>query len=233
MPVTGYRGPRAARRSVISEPAPPRTPEQRRIARRDHKTIVYDETFVLSTELRELAKPWAQRIADQPRPGRLSWSVSSYVESLHTAVSTIVSWIAEREGREKTRHLEPSERRFAVQSYVDLARRPPLPDITAEALIAGTWPRLISKMTKPVDEGLAHLLAISHPPGAFALRGKQSRSELLADLLREHVDIAGQRLDRAVDNAIRADKRGSYVRPNQPKSSDELRAELAAMGVEL
>jgi hypothetical protein len=229
MPVTGYI---RRRREVIPDRKPPASPEQRRSNRRDHLTTHYYESFVLSTDLRSLAQPLADKVAADERPETLARSVNGYLESVHTAISQIVAWTAEYDGQLRTRHLadQPEARKRSIANIVALAQRPRLAEVDADQLTEANWPQLVAEMAKPVDAGLADLLAVSHPPGAFPLRGLRSRSDLLADLLRENVDRAGVRLSNAVDTAVRRDEH-ELNRPRGPKTADEMRIELQELGI--
>jgi hypothetical protein len=230
MPVTGYM---KRRRVAVPDREAPATPEQRHANRRDHLTTRYDESFVLSTDLRALAQPLADKVASYERPASLARSVDNYLESVHEAISVIVGWTAEYDGQLRTRHLadQPEARKRSIANLVALAQRPRLAEASADHLTKATWPTLVAAMAKPVDTGLADLLAVSHPPGAFPLRGLRSRSDLLADLLREHVDRAGLRLSNAVDTAVRRDEHERNRPRTGPKTADEMRKELQELGI--
>ncbi|MCH9728736.1 MAG: hypothetical protein K0U84_03465 [Actinomycetia bacterium] len=236
MGVTGYFGQRKRRRQPPPAPRPAYSQAEQADRRRQYLSIVYDGGFSLSGELRSAADPLAQRIAAVREPARLTRAVENYIEALHEGVSTIVGWLGEDDGRKRTQHLadQPGRRRAAIRLIADLAQRPALPVLDPDALAAGSWPELLAEMAQPFDAGLADLLARSYPPDSPSLGARSSRSELLADLLRVSVDRPGVVLARVVD---KAQHWAPIDRPRAasaaPKSADDIRAELAQLGVRL
>lgn len=158
--------------------------------------------------------------------------VTELADAAHELVPTEVGWLAESDALAKTKHLagEPGKRTYAVRRLCDLAQRPALLEITDAALADGSWALLVS-MVAPSAEPLAALLSWSWPPDHEALRGRPSRSERLTELLRKTIDAAALALERRLDWSESAPP--ERLRPTEAARTEQARAELAQLGVEL
>ncbi|OBF93046.1 hypothetical protein A5773_20070 [Mycobacterium sp. 852014-52450_SCH5900713] len=192
----------------------------------------YGSDWSLAAEIAAVCAPLAQRIAAADRPARFrhsatAGSVPDLAEAVHELVGVVVGWVTEREALAKTAHLaaEPGKRRYAITTLCDLATRPPLPEVTAEALAAGSWSADLVAMAEGVDMSLSDMLSHAWPPGAAALRGQPSRSERLDALLRNTLDRAALALERRLD---RDDERPAQIAQT---TEPDPRAELAALGI--
>jgi hypothetical protein len=205
--------------------------DQRR-RRRASMPVTYDGDFDLCAEIAAIVDPLAQRIAAAPQPHLFRSRVLELADAAHELVSTVVGWLAEFDARAKTAHLahDSGKRRDAMTTLVDLAQRPALPEITNAALADRSWAARLIEMAAPSTEPLAALLSRSWPPNAEALRGRPSRSERLTERLRA-VDRAALALQRRLDWAESLPP--APLRPTEAARTEQARAELAAMGVEL
>ncbi|WP_067789029.1 hypothetical protein [Mycobacterium sp. 852014-52450_SCH5900713] len=206
--------------------------EQRR-RRRASMPLAYDGDFDLAAEVAAIADPLAARVADAAQPLAFRPPVIELADAVHELVSAVVGWLAETDALAKTKHLagEPSSRRKAVRTLCDLAQRPALPEITDDALTSGTWAAALVSMAAPSTEPLAELLSRAWPPDHEALRGLPSRSERLNELLRNTIDRAALALERRLDWVESAPP--APARLTETARTEQARAELAAMGVEL
>jgi hypothetical protein len=229
-----------------SPPKTPKTPKTRgqapmdqtdqtdqRRRRRASMTVVYTGAFDFGVEVAAIAEPLGQRVAAARQPLLFRSWVVELADAAHELVSTVVGWLAESDALAKTEHLadEPGKRRFAMTTLRDLAQRPALPEIADDMLLSGGWAAQLITMAAPSAEPLAALLARSWPPNAEALRGRLSRSERLNDLLRNTIDRAALALERRLDWAESAPS--VRLRPTEAARTEQARAELAAMGVQL
>ncbi|VBA56235.1 hypothetical protein [Mycobacterium attenuatum] len=202
--------------------------DQAEIRRRRGNLSVDDyRGFSVCREVADVAGPLAAQVTAQPCPLELRRQVLAYADAAHEAAGSMTRWHAERDARRRTEHLadDPGKRKYAMTTICDLAPRPALPKITDEMIADGSWAVALVEMVTPVDDALRDLLATAFPPGAPALRGRPSRSHVLAALLRETVDRAAMSLQRALD---RADTEPSAL-PAKP----DPRAELAALGIDV
>ncbi|MFA1701650.1 hypothetical protein ACDT10_01900 [Mycobacterium intracellulare] len=195
----------------------------------------YSGDWSLAAEIAAVCRPLADRIAAAEHPGRFRHaatpaSVPALAEAVHELVGTGVGWVAEADARRKTAHLadEPGKRRYAMQTLIDLAKRPALPEVTDNALADGSWADQLIGMTEGIDAAFSALLARSYPPGAAELRGQTSRSERLDALLRRTIDRAAVALERRLDR----DEHHRRPDPDDRAPDERARAALAAMGVQ-
>ncbi|MDY6871280.1 MAG: hypothetical protein SV966_12460 [Actinomycetota bacterium] len=192
----------------------------------------YGGDWSLAREIADVVGPLAQRIAADDRPTRFmraTATVPGLAEQVHELVGVVVGWVAERDARAKTAHLEPGRRRAAMTLLVDMATRPALPDITDitdKMMVSGAWAAALVAMAETVDAAFSDLLAHSHPPNAPALRGQPSRSDHLARLLSRTIDRAVLALERRLDR----DEHDHHLTASTP--ADRARAELAALGID-
>lgn len=205
--------------------------EQRR-RRRAQIPLAYDGGFDLCAEVAAIVDRLAQRVAVAPQPLLFRSRVLELADATHELVSTVVGWLAEFDARAKTAHLahDSGKRRYAMTTLIDLALRPALPEIADAALADGSWASRLIEMAAPSTEPLADLLSRSWPPNAEALRGRPSRSERLTERLRA-VDRAALALKRRLDWAESLPP--ARLQPSEAGRTEQARAELAAMGVEL
>ncbi|OBB21319.1 hypothetical protein A5761_03050 [Mycolicibacterium setense] len=221
----------AGRAAQLPEPVPVRSQaEIRRRRLANLPTPDYGGSWSLRREIADVAEALAARVAAAPRPTRFRLPVRWLAEDVHEAVGTMTGWVAEVDARVKTAHLadDPSKRRYAMTTLIDLAPRPALLDVTEAMLVDGSWTAALIEMAEPVDGPLADLLRRAYPPGAPALRGQLSRSERLETLLRDALDRPAAELVRRLDRADRDTEKPSAV-----AKAEAARAELAAMGVEV
>lgn len=188
--------------------------------RRANLLHTYGGRWSLTVEVAAICTPLAQRVAVVPNPAGYWRSVDGVALAVHGLVHTVVGLIAERDARRKTAHLGVDERGRSIRALVDLAERPALPEMTDDALAAGTWPASLVLLAEPYSADLADLLGRALTTAA---------SDRLAGSLRD-VDAAALVLARRLDNdeqarARRADK------PAAPTETDRARAELAALGI--
>lgn len=202
--------------------------DQAEIRRRRGNLSVDDyRGFSVCREIADVTGPLAAQVAALSSPVQVRRRVLAYADAAHEAAGTMTRWHAERDARRRTEHLadDPGKRKYAMTTICDLAPRPALPEITDEMIADGSWAAALVEMVTPVDGALRDLLATAFPPGAPALRGRPSRSHLLAALLRETVDRAALSLQRALDAADQG--------PPTPTTKPDPRAELAALGIEV
>lgn len=193
----------------------------------------YGGDFSLAAEVAAVVTPLADRIAAAEHPGRFrvsSASVPWLVDEVHELVGVVVGWVAEADARRKTAHLadEPGKRRYAIQTLIDLAKRPALPEVIDDMLADGSWSAALIAMADGIDAAFSDLLRHSYAPGAMELRGQVSRSERLDALLRRTIDRAAVALDRRLDR----DEHHRRPAPDDRAPDDRARAALAAMGVQ-
>lgn len=207
--------------------------EQRRRRRAQLPPLAYDGAFDLAAEVAAITEPLAARVADAAQPLAFRPHVTELADAVHELVSTVAGWLAEPEAQRKTAHLagDPSSRRKAVRTLCDLAQRPALPEITDGMLTSGSWAALLVSMAGPSVDPLAELLSRAWPPDHEALRGRPSRSERLNELLRNMIDRAALALQRRLDWVESAPP--APARPTETDRTEQARAELAAMGVQL
>lgn len=210
------------------------TPDELRARRRaGFMAGHYSGDWSLAAEVAAVCRPMADRIAAAEHPGRFrvsSASVPWLIEEAHELVGVVVGWVAEADARRKTSHLadEPGKRRYAMQTLIDLAKRPALPEVTDKALADGSWADQLIAMTDGIDAAFSDLLRHSYPPGAMELRGQSSRSERLHELLRRTIDRAAVALERRLDR----DEHHRRPDPDDRAPDERARAALAAMGVQ-
>lgn len=229
-----------ARRGTFAALAARRPQPRRRYSRAEHRdrrrnglpAAHYDGTWSLAAEIADVVTPLAVQIANDARPTRFmrgTITVPDLAEAAHELVGVAVGWVAEADARAKTAHLagEPGKRRAAITLMVDLAPRPALPEITDEDVASGAWAVALTEMSEAVDVAFSDLLGRSQPPGAAALRGQPSRSDLLARQLRETIDRAAWALERRLGR----DDSG-HRRHTDQTTADRARAELAALGID-
>lgn len=209
--------------------------ELRERRRRGLKTGQYDGDWSLAAEIAAVVNPLAERVAAADRPARFrhsatGGSVPDLAEAVHELVGAVVGWVAEAEARAKTKHLanEPGKRRYAMQTFCDLAARPALPEVTDKALASGAWAGQLVAMAEGVDTAFSELLSRSYPPDADGLRGQVSRSERLARLLGQTLDRAALELERRLDR-----DHLSKRRQTDQTEAERARAELESLGVQL
>lgn len=231
--VIGRRGIYAA--LAARRPQPPRRYSRAELRERRRVGLPaahYDGTWSLAREIADVVEPLAQRIASDARPTRFMRSTATVpwlAEQVHELVGVVVGWVAETDARRRTAHLadEPGKRKYAVTTLVDLAPRPPLPEVTDKALADGSWAAALVAMAETVDAEFSTLLERSHPPDAAALRGQPSRSDLLAQLLARTIDHAATALERRFNR----DEHADHSQDHQT-ADDRARADLAAMGID-
>ncbi|ORB32796.1 hypothetical protein [Mycobacterium persicum] len=213
---------------------PPRRYSQAELRQRRRNgltTAHYDGTWSLEQEIAAAVIPLAERISAAHRPARFGHptfpSVPWLLEAIHECVGVAVGWVAEGHALRKTKHLadEPGKRKYAVTTYVDLAPRPALPQITDEELEDGSWARKAIAMASAIDAEFSEMLARGYPPGAPGLRGQESRSERLDALLRRTLDHATLAITQRLDRDAHRDHH-TKATPTDP------RAALAALGVQ-
>jgi hypothetical protein len=225
------------RRRPVPPPVPAPQPDQAELRRRRRGwlPVAYTGTFSLSAEVHAICGPLAARVAAQPNSRAFGADVQELVAAVHEVVGTVVGWLAEVDGRKRTEHLAQDTRGKAVRRLVELAPRPPSPEITDEMLASGAWAKLLVSMAEPFDDGLAGLLARSLPPGHDGLQGRPSVSDKLVELLREKASPPEAWLRRRLERA-------EFYRAQFPPKPEvdpgeralaEARAELAALGVKL
>lgn len=232
----------ASQPNAPKRPPRPFTQSELRQRRRAGLTVGhYSGDWSLAREIAEVVGPLAERVAAAPRPARFKLPAMWLAEATHELVGTIIRWLAEADARRKTEHLkaEPGKRRYAMTTLMDLAQRPPLPEITDKALTNARWAGQLIALAdgtdaarqQPVSDSLADLLAHAYPPGAPALRGQASRSERLARLLGQTLDRAALELERRLDSAD-AEGHREHAKDNQT-DAERARAELEKLGVQL
>lgn len=234
---------RRAGRSVppSAKPDPMRTQEQLRQRRRAGLSAVYAGEFDLAAEIAAIVHPLAARIAhlssvrDARSPSAMfSARVADLADAIHgELIGGAVGWLAELDAKQRTERMaaDSARRAAAIRLLVDLAPRPPAPEVTPENLASGRWSNTLVEMAQPYTAPLADLLGRSYAPNHPALRGSMSRSERLCDLLRE-VDSAARQLELRIETAERAKPPTSRTPHDQTRSADVARAELRKMGIE-
>lgn len=239
-----YFGTPAHRASVPTAPqCPARRYTQAELRERRNKGLPpghYGADWSLAREIALVCEPLARRIAAADRPSRFrhsatAGSVPTLAEAVHELVGVAVGWVAEADAYAKTAHLaaEPGKRRYAVTTYIDLAQRPALPEITDEALADGSWAAALTAMANDLDAAFSDLLSRAYPPGAPELRGQPSRSDRLVELLRRTIDRAALALERRIDRDERAERRQTAQTGQTAQTPDDrARAELAALGID-
>ena len=231
--VMGRRGTYAALAAELPQP-------RRRLSQHEHRQRRYkglppghyDGTWSLNSEIAEVVEPLARQISDDARPSRFlrtTPTVTWLAEVVHELVPEAVGMVAEADARRRPVHLasDPGARRSAMTMLCDIAPRPALPEITEKMLADGSWAAALTAMAETVDSQLCDLLACSHPPGAPALRGQPSRSDLLARLLARTLDRAAMALQRRLDR----DSNGNG-HPAADTEYDCARVKLAALGID-
>lgn len=214
--------------------------------RRGALRVAYAGEFVLSEEIAAICGPPAARIAglsdvhDERGLGMMfSATVSDLLDAVHGELITgVVGWLAELDARERVQrdgaHLDTAERKQAVRHLMDIAPRPAEPIIEPADLVSGRWVDALIALAAPFDHRLADLLGRAHPPGHPELRGLDSRSDKLVELLRE-VDQAARQLELRIERAERsAVKLRAGCRPATPATRAEAaRKALSNMGIEV
>ncbi|MDQ1250217.1 MAG: hypothetical protein QG597_4596, partial [Actinomycetota bacterium] len=199
------------------------TQDEQRARRRQCLSVVYGQSFDLATEIAVICAPLAVRVAATPNPKVLAADVEVVVAAAHEAVGVVVGLLAEAEGG---RHAG------------DIAKRPPLPEVTEAHLVGGVWLSRLTSLAEPFDGPLSSLLGRSIPPGDDALRGHRSVSERLEDALRV-LDRAALTLARKLTRIetegpkfaaakARLDRKNEATRAQN--RAREARAALADMG---
>lgn len=199
MAIRGYfgppkRGPRPG--PTYRRPSPTMPQAEQRERRHNRLPIVYGGSFSLTEEVAAICSALAVRVAAEPLPLPCTYrdDVAHLADAVHETVSLAVGWIAEAEARKRAANVPAGSRARSVRLLADLAERPPLPEITPDALVSGSWATTLVAITRPYSDALARLLGCSAPPGMVA-DGGRSRSELLEAALRE-VDLAALELTK-------------------------------------
>lgn len=234
MTITAHNNTPAARAAQLDQPQ--RAPvvysqDELRRRRRARMTLRYDGTFDLTAEVDAICSPLARRVAQLPRPGACWRDVDAVADAVHEAVSVVVGLVAQRDASRKTAHLsgQPEKRAYAVRKLVDLAERPQLPEIADDALASGDWTATLVALVEPYSAALSDVLARALPPGST--RGARSASERLEAALRV-VDNAATSLERQLDRAERSRQQQHRESARQTKTNNDIRAELAALGID-
>ncbi|WP_349268968.1 hypothetical protein MPNTM1_04188 [Mycolicibacterium parafortuitum] len=220
---------------------PPQSQAELRNRRRAGLPVICTGEFDLAVEIADICLPLARRAA---RCKGLHMVFPTLVRDLVDAVhgellSAIVGWLAaidaeHRVARERP-DLDSASRKEAVRHLVDLARRPAAPKVSAEEIKTTSWATDLVEMAQPYSAPLADLLARARRPGDPDLRGAESRSERLCDLLRE-VDTAARQLEIRIEKAERQEQAASQRRhPASQTRADRREAArnaLRDMGIE-
>lgn len=225
---------RAAQAGAPSRPPRRYTQDELRARRRaGFMAGHYDGDWSLAAEVAAVCRPLADRIAAADRPQRFNHSPASVpwlIEEAHELVGVVVGWVAEADARRKTAHLadEPGKRRYAMQTLIDLAKRPALPEVTDDMLADGSWSAALIAMADGINAAFSDLLRHSYPPNAAGLRGQASRSERLHELLRRTIDRVAVGMEQRLDR----DEHNRPASADHRTPDERARAELAALGVQ-
>ena len=200
--------------------------EQRR-RRRARQTVVYGGTFSLTTEVAEMVTPLADRIAAEPSPSVWGQRVTELADATHTAIAAVADLLAEADALRRTRHLAVAERGRAVALLREQAKahRPDRLVVTDAELAAGSWAAALTELARPYSDPLAELLSRAVQPGTT--RGRLSPSEQVEAALRL-IDTPAIAVRNTLDTAAAGRVASKAPRPTR---SDEIDAELAALGV--
>lgn len=200
--------------------------EQRR-RRRARQRIIYGGGFSLATEVAEIVTPLADRIAAEPLPSTWLPRVAELVEATRAAVTAVADMLAEADALRRTRHLPVDKRGTAVRLIREQAKqyRPECPVVTADDLAAGSWAAALTELARPYSDALTELLARAVQPGTT--RGRLSPSEQVEAALRL-IDTPAIAVRNTLDTAAAGRVTAQAPRPTR---SDEIAAELAALGV--
>jgi len=203
--------------------------EQRR-RRRARQTVVYRGGFSLTTEVAEMLTPLADRIAAEPSPSVWWQRVTELADATHSTIVAVADLLAEADALRRTRHLPPEKRGTAVRLIREQAKqyRPDRLVVTDDELAAGSWAAALTELARPYSDALADLLARATPPGTT--RGRLCPSEQVEAALRL-IDSPAIAIRNTLDTAAAGRVARQAPRPTR-RSSEEIAAELAALGVE-
>lgn len=241
------RRPSKARTAETVAPATPpgRSQDELRARRRGGLPVAYGGDFGLSAEISAICTPLASRISpladvhdERGLEMMFSTRIGDLVEAIHgVLIFGIVGWFAEIDARARIQrdgaHLDPASREAAVKSLVTLAPRPPEPTICAADIVSGRWVRVLIDLAAPYDSRLCDLMSRAYPPGDPRLRGLDSRSDKLIQLLLE-VDHSARQLEHRIDKAETA-AANHRTRPPTARSTraNTARDALRTMGIEV
>jgi len=154
--------------------------------------------------------------------------VTELTQAAHAAVITLADLLAEADGLRRTRHLPVAQRGQAVRLIAEQAKanRPACPVVTEDDLTAGSWAAALTELARPYSDPLADLLSRALPPGTT--RGLPSASEQVEAALRG-IDSHAIGVRNTLESV--AASRATPPRPTRTRSSSEIEAELAALGV--
>lgn len=209
---------RAARREC---PVPQFTHAELRERRQAGLLHSYGGGWSLTTEVAALCNPLAQRVAATPNPLGYIRYVDDLTDAVHQAVHVVVGLLAEADAQRRTRHLRADDRGRSIRALIDLATRPPAPQITDDMLCDGTWTATLMALVEPYSDDLARLLGNALTTVV---------SDRLLAVLRD-VDHAVACLSRRLDRADKA--RAAKTTEAVPSTADRAVAELESLGVTL
>lgn len=218
---------RRAERRIEAHGAPP-APTYSQTELRQGLRVHYTGAFNLTREVKAIIAGLSNRVAAEPHPLVWRGPVGDVADAVHELVSFAVGLAAESDGHAKGAHLTGSDRRKALRTLADLARRPTAPEITDAALTAGDWAALLVAQAEPHAAPLAAVLSRALPPGDFRLAGVASVSERLEAQLRQ-LDMAALTLTRRLDRT--AFFRSQQPNPEPTDQAQTARAALAELGV--
>lgn len=164
----------------------------------------------------------AQRVGTSPVAATYWHLVDDLALGVHGLVHAAVGLLAERDARRRTAHLGIDQRGRSIRILVDLTERPTLPEVTDDALAAGTWSATLILLVEPYSTELADLLGNALTSAV---------SDRVPTALRE-VDRAALALERRLDRDEKA--RAHRAAKSKPATETErARAELESLGVTL
>ncbi|MGV9866584.1 hypothetical protein [Rhodococcus koreensis] len=199
----------------MSEPIEYRAPDRRRggpppvLSQADHRArrrarlgVEYGPWFDLSTEVEEVCRPLALRVAVRDDTSAVELEVASLTGEVHGLVCTVARVLATSAAATRTRHLSDTDRVQAQRALVESITLPARPTIDQESLATGAWCDALTESARPLSDRLSRALGADHRIDTTQLRRGVGWGRRLTPLLAA-VDDAALRLTRRLDRLDR------------------------------